>query len=60
MIKGNFKYWTEQDYINEVIELHKKQEKKKNENIREGKIYRNKIQADTYKKIERGENSLCY
>ena len=60
MIIGHFKYWTEQDYINEVIELHKKQEKKKNENIREGKIYRNKIQTNSYQKIERGENTLCY
>ena len=60
MIKGHFKYWTEKDYINEVIELHKKQEKKKHENIREGKIYRNKIQTYTYQEIERGENSLCY
>tara|TARA_R100001463_G_scaffold5762_1_gene19365 strand:- start:590 stop:772 length:183 start_codon:yes stop_codon:yes gene_type:complete len=60
MIKGHFKYWTEQDYINEVIKLHKKQEKKKNENIREGKIYRNKIQTYSYQEIERGKNSLCY
>jgi len=60
MIKGHFKYWTEQDYINEVIELHKKQEKKKNENIREGKIHRNKIQTYSYQEIERRKNSLCY
>mgnify|MGYP001459389986 CR=1 FL=1 len=60
MIKGHFKYWTEKDYINEVIELHKKQEKKKNENIRKGKIYRNKIQTNSYQEIERGKNSLCY
>ena len=60
MIKGNFKYWTEQDYINEVIELHKKQEKKKNENIRKGEIHRNKIQAYPYQKIKRGKNPLCY
>jgi len=60
MIKGTFNYWTEQDYINEVIRLHKEQEKKKNENIRKGKIYRNKIQTDPYKKIERGKDTLCY
>ena len=60
MIKGHFKYWTEQDYINEVIELHKKQEKKKNENIRKGKIHRNKIQTYSYQEIERRKNSLCY
>jgi hypothetical protein len=51
MIKGNFNYWTEKDYINEVIKLHKEQEeKKKNEDIQKRKIYRNKIQAYTYKK----------
>ena len=60
MIKGHFKYWTEQDYKNEIIKLYKEQEKKKNENIREGKIYRNKIQTNSYQKIERGENTLCY
>ena len=60
MIQGHFKYWTEQDYINEVIKLHKEQEKNKNENIRKGKIYRNKIQTYPYKEIKRGENSLCY
>lgn len=60
MIKGHFNYWTEKDYINEVIRLHKEQEKKRDENIRKGKIYRNKIQADSYQEIERGEDSLCY
>ena len=60
MIKGHFKYWTEQDYKNEIIKLYKEQEKKKNENIREGKIYRNKIQTYSYQEIERRKNSLCY
>ena len=60
MIKGHFNYWTEQDYKNEIIKLYKEQEKKKNENIRKGKIYRNKIQANPYQEIERGKNSLCY
>ena len=45
MIKGNFKYWTEKDYINEVIRLHKEKENKKNEDIQKRKIYRNKIKA---------------
>ena len=51
MIKGNFNYWTRERYINEVLNLYKKQEeKKKNEDIQKREIHRNKIQADTYKK----------
>ena len=42
IIKGQFIYWTETKYINEVKRLYKEQEeKKKNENIRKRKIHRN-------------------
>ena len=41
MIEGNFNYWTEQDYKNEIIKLYKEQEKKKHEDIQKRKIHRN-------------------